>query len=168
MPASVSTKYIGNPEVEAAVRAAIVGFFESYPGDWGVTLIGAAENDVWELTVIAPHGEKKWTYALHGHDNAHSPDAIIQIFRHVTIGYPSRKYLRIGPPVAGAIIGVAEGYISGPSEWVPEITDATADYEPIARATQERLRNQNGLRTELEKVPGDQLMPKWVIFKDEI
>jgi len=168
MPATVSTSYIGNPEMDRAVRAGIEEFFKRYSDEWRVTVIGAADNDVWELTVIAPNGQKKWVQNLHGHDNAHNADVIIDALKGITTGYPSKKYLRLGEPIAGAVIGPWVGHIRGSSQWVGNIKDATADYEPAAKVTQEQLKNQLGLETTLEEVPDAQLLiSKWVVWKED-
>lgn len=91
MPATVSISHIGNPEVSGTVGAAIEDFFKRYSGNWGVTVIGAQDNDVWELRVEAPDGQKNWKHNLHGHDRAHNADAIIDALKGITSGYPSKK-----------------------------------------------------------------------------
>jgi hypothetical protein len=166
MPATVSISHIGNPEVGRTIVAAIEDFFKRYSGDWRVTAIGASDNDAWELRVVAPDGEKKWKHNLYGHDDAHNTDAIIDALMGITTGYPSKKYLRLGEPVAGAVIGPCVGHIRGSSQWVNNIQDATADYEPPAKSTQEQLKSQLGIETTLEEVPDAHLMiSKWVVCK---
>lgn len=167
MPAKVSTRYIGNPETDRQIHSGIEEYFKRYSGDWTVNVFGAASNDIWELTIKAPDA-KTSVHHLHGHDDAHNPDAIVKILEHITIGYPSKKYLRFGPIVAGAVIGPWVGHIRGSSEWVNDIKDATADYEVAAKVTQEQLKNELELETTLEKVPDAlQMIPKWVICKED-
>lgn len=167
MPATVATSYIGNPEKEGTIRTEIEEFFKRYSGNWRVSIFGAAANDVWELTVTAPDG-KTWRDSLHGHDGTHNAEAILKILEHITIGYPSKKYLRLGQPVAGAVIGPWIGHIRGSSEWVYRIKDATADYEAAARVTQEQVKRELGLETTLEELPDAKLMiSKWVVCKED-
>jgi hypothetical protein len=167
MPAYVTASCIGNPETDTEIRTKIGEFFKRYSGNWRVKVIGAPDNDVWELTVTTPDGEK-WVHDLHGHDNAHNADAIIEVLEHITIGYPSKKYLRLGEPVAGVVIGPWVGHMRGSSTWVNNVKGATADYEPAAKVTQEQLKNQTGLETTLEEVPNAQLMiSKWVVCEED-
>ncbi len=133
-----------------------------------MTVIGASDSDVWELRVIAPDGQKKWKHDLHGHDNAHNADAILNALKGITIGYPLKKYLRLGDPVAGVAIGPSVGEIRGSSQWVSNIKDATADYEQSAKVTQQELKDQLGIETTLEELPNALLMiSRWVVCNQD-
>ena len=67
------------------------------------------------------------------------------------------KYLRIVPMPTDV-------------EWVESIEKATADYQMVAEATQQRLKKLFGLETTLEEMPDltrSRLQSKWVIRKAE-
>jgi hypothetical protein len=80
-----------------------------------------------------------------------------------------KQYLRLGEPIpgVGVVIGPAVGHIRGSAQWVTDIRDATADYESDAKVNQERLKNEYGLETTLEEVPGAPLLSKWIICKED-
>lgn len=88
MPVTVSTCYLGNPEAEKKLRAAIERFFKKYPDHWTVQIIGAGDNDVWKLTVSASDGQRKWVHNLHGHDGAHNAEAIFKILENSFVELP--------------------------------------------------------------------------------
>lgn len=51
MPASVSAKNLGDPNVEKEFSAFVAGHFKDIQGTYTVTLIGEPQSTIWELTV---------------------------------------------------------------------------------------------------------------------
>jgi hypothetical protein len=77
-----------------------------------------------------------------------------------------KKYLLIGP---GIVAGISERHavdIKNAIDWVEDPKKATADYEPAAKETQDRL-TAIGIETELEEITSDKHQSKWVICKED-
>lgn len=87
MPATVSIKSIGLPDVEKSVRSAVEGFFKKYPGNWTVSILGAQTNDAWEVKVKAPDSSEL-VRMLHGHDGGHYVERILKTLEQITVELP--------------------------------------------------------------------------------
>lgn len=86
MPATIATSNIGDSEKEKNLRARIEEFFDQFPEDWRVSILGAQHNTVWELTVTAPNGRKEWVHRLHGEDGGHNMETIMIDLKKITSG----------------------------------------------------------------------------------
>jgi hypothetical protein len=88
MPVTVSTKYLGHPEIEEKLRAGVEEFFKKYPDSWTVSILGAQTNTVWELKVTASDGRGEWVHRLHGEDGGHDIEKILTVLEQITIELP--------------------------------------------------------------------------------
>jgi hypothetical protein len=52
----VTVENLGDPEMQKNLRIRLAEFFRQYSGDWRITVLGAQQNTVWELTIEAPDG----------------------------------------------------------------------------------------------------------------
>lgn len=76
MPATFSTSF-SNPKIERMLREQLDQFCKQYPDGWRVSILGAQNNDIWELKVIADDGRTVWVHSLHGTDGEHDIEKIV-------------------------------------------------------------------------------------------
>ena len=98
MPATVSTNYLGHPEIEKNLRAGVGEFFRKYPDNWTVSILGAQTNTVWELKVTASDGRREWVHRLHGEDGGHDIETILMVLKKITLELPPSQSSLPGAP----------------------------------------------------------------------
>lgn len=91
MPAIVSTHYLGNPEAEGRLLAAVQELFKKYPDDWMVSILGAQTTDAWQLKVTASDGKREWTHMLYGQDGGHDIEKILRVLEQITVRLPTER-----------------------------------------------------------------------------
>ncbi|HET6176255.1 MAG TPA: hypothetical protein VFE61_04925 [Candidatus Sulfotelmatobacter sp.] len=55
MAVFVEMHHIGDPAIQAEVRAIIEHILAGRPGNWRVSIIGSQTNDRWEMTIVGPN-----------------------------------------------------------------------------------------------------------------
>ena len=76
---------IGDPTMQAEVRALVEHVFANRSGNWCVSLRGSQANDVWEMKIFGPSGFER-SYALEGSAGQHDPRVISQIVARMLPG----------------------------------------------------------------------------------
>jgi hypothetical protein len=84
MAATLSTK-LGNPEVERMLRVRLESVCNQYPNGWQVSILGAPDNDVWELKVMDSDARTVRLHKLHGRDGEHDPEKILVVLEKITV-----------------------------------------------------------------------------------
>jgi hypothetical protein len=75
MAVLVEMHHIGDPGLQAEVRALIEHVLADRPGDWRVSIIGSQGNDRWEMKISGPNGFER-SYTLEGTAGQHEPQVI--------------------------------------------------------------------------------------------
>lgn len=83
MPATVTTNYLGSPEIEEKLRARVEEFFKDYLDDWRIDFLGKQFDSVWELTVTDFDGRKQWVRRLYGEKGGHDIQTILRILEKI-------------------------------------------------------------------------------------
>jgi len=95
MPAIVTTKFLGGPEVEQRLAVRVEQFFKRYLDNWTISILGAQANDVWKLEVIAPDGRTQ-VHEFHGHDSGHDIENIMAVVEQITMSLRSERAASAG------------------------------------------------------------------------
>jgi len=74
MSVSVELVAIGDPELKAALKSAVVHGLSNVAGDWRVSIVGSQSNDLWELRVKGPNTERRFT--LDGAEGQHDAEFV--------------------------------------------------------------------------------------------
>jgi len=90
MPAIVTTDFLGNPELEHELRERVENFFKRYLDNWTVSILGAQNNDVWELKVTAPDGRER-EHRFDGKDGGHDVQQIVAVLEQMVMSLRSAR-----------------------------------------------------------------------------
>ena len=88
MPATISIHHIGDPGVEACLRAILTEHFNQLRGAWSVSVIGDQRNTVWQAEVDALDGTTAGNKKFYGEDGGHNAEVIMQWVSLVTRDAP--------------------------------------------------------------------------------
>jgi hypothetical protein len=89
MPATVTTNFLGiSSDDEQRLRARVEHFFDQYPENWTLSILGAQNNTIWKLRVTASDGHTTWEHNLHGEDGGHDIDKILTVLDKITLQIP--------------------------------------------------------------------------------
>lgn len=83
-PATLSTN-IGNPEVKQTLRDALDRFCTQYPNGWRISILGAQNNDGWEVKVTADDGRTVWVKTLYGTEGGHYVDDVVAALEKINV-----------------------------------------------------------------------------------
>ena len=84
MPAAISFADLGLDKVrKEELSRRLKEVFDKYERDWGVKIIGSTQNDIWEMTITNPEGNRIGRKKLDGLAGEQTAQSIIVDVEHI-------------------------------------------------------------------------------------